>query len=263
MRIRKSSAAIATGAAALGLGLGTMGMSRAAASTSPSYNSMSFSGYAFGVYDGYIWPHSITARWTEPRIAVHGYRDAYSTVFTGFGDDNANAGSSGLSSSVPQIGTEADSVGGHTQYYAWYTTGPSTGIAWSPVRMHHVVRPGDHMAASAVVSGPLRDHFTLKITDTSSHGKWTTTKHIMNDYEPSGVSAGVTDPRYGLNLLANFGRVKFRNVTVNGRVLGSFAPHIGRYNFTRWTDGYTHTLAMASVLGATGNSFSVTWHRKN
>jgi hypothetical protein len=135
------------------------------------------------------------------------------------------------------------------------------------------VRPGDHLSASDSASGPLEDHFTLKLTDiryrkNQSPLRWTKTVHLNASAQPvgeiDGIVAGVAappSPTDGPNLLADFGSVHFTGVTLNDQVLGSFEPNIDQVDLTSNVDGYTHILAATGSLGSTGDSFHVTWHR--
>jgi hypothetical protein len=224
-----------------------------------------FAGYTAESGDIGVQVHSVTTNWIEPRVIPHGYRNAYAAFYTGFEDFN-NTGY-GLDLSKPQIGTEANSIGGRARYYAWYSpanNGDCDGTCL--VVLRNPVRPGDHLAATATVRGPDRDHFTLTLTDVryrkhQSPLKWTRIIHINNNAEPDSVSVGIGPSN--TSRLADFRTVTFTNTQVNGHLLGSFEPSISQDNYIRYVDGYTHTLATTSSLGHTGARFQITWRRSS
>jgi hypothetical protein len=260
--VTKVAAGMAGSALALGVGLAAAGQSQAASRTPDAHRSEWFSGYAAGLYNGPVVPRSVTANWTQPRVRAHGYKDAYTTIFAGFSDINTSGGNSGLSTHMPQLGTEADSIGGTPQYYAWYALG---GYQGDPrTRFRHLVRPGDHLQASITCSGPARDRYMLRLTDISPRGRWTQTRRVTSQdvQDPTGLSVGVTSPRYGPALLADFHAVHFTGVNFNGHVIASLAPHFGRYNYVN-PASETHVLATASGIGSAGSSFTATWHRQH
>jgi hypothetical protein len=260
--IRVLTAGAACSALAIGLGLASGGESRAA-STVPEVgnNSDTFSGYDAGEIAGDVVPRSVSASWIQPKVRVHGYRDAYATIFTGFGDINNSGSLSGLNSKMPEIGTEADSIGGNPQSYAWYTLGRYQ--ADRRIRFSRTVRSGDHITASITCGGPQRDRYTLQLADISPRGRWTQARQVTSQdvQDPTGMSAGVTSPRYGPALLADFSAVSFTKANFNGHVIGSLAPYLGHHDYAN-PDNEAHILAAAGGLGAAGNSFAVTWHRQ-
>src|SRR5580700_5071080 len=226
----------------LGLGLPSGGVSQAASGAAAGNYSDSFAGYAAGEYSGDVIPRSVAADWTQPRARAHGYRDAYAAIFAGFSDINNSGFNSGLNSEMPQIGTEVDVIGGEPQYYAWYALG---GYQGDPrIRIRRTVRPGDHLQASITCGGPLRDSYTLRLTDISPRGRWTQTERVDSQevQAPDGMSVGVTSPRFGLALLTDFRAASFSGVNFNGHVIGSVAPYIGHYDYVN-PDSESHVLA--------------------
>ena len=72
---------------------------------------------------------SVTADWTEPAVSC-GSQTTYASFWIGLDGDG--------SSSVEQIGTEADCSGGHASYAAWYEMYPG-----GPVRGRDRRQPKD------------------------------------------------------------------------------------------------------------------------
>ena len=255
---------IATGAITLGTVL-SMGaaIAPAAASASPG----NFAGYRADDIDTGIIENSITANWVEPKAIHHGYHDAYAAFLVGFTDLNGTPG--GFEPSMPQIGTEVNSIGGIPRYYAWSSPppGPNCGQNCGQHAFRNSVRPGDHMSASAVVrrSSSSGDHYTLKLTDVRYRRhrpplRWTRTVHrnIQGD-EAEGITVGMTPVPTDTGVitrLADFSPMHFNKVKLNGYVLGSFA-NVGHCNYVM----IPHLLAKTSSLGSSGDRFSVTWKR--
>lgn len=245
--------------AALGLAGGV-----ASASSAPSApaNSQWLAGYTADHDNTGINENRITANWIEPKVIPHGYHDAYAAFLVGF----TNGG--GLDPTMPQIGTEADSIGGKPRYYAWYSPQPGglCGQNCSRVAFRNSVRPGDRMSASVVVRGPLRDHLTLKLADVRYRKhrqplRWRRTVRINEILDSVGITVAIASP--GLMRLADFRTVHFKGVKLNGQVIGSFEPNIARCNYIRNVDGYTHLLAKTSSLGSSGDRFGITWKRSS
>ena len=225
--------------------------------------------WPYGIQDAggtFIAVRNATAAWVQPKAIPHGYRDAYSLAFLGFNNDFEN----GTGSTEPQIGTAANSIGGKTQYFAWY----------SPIRNQYCgdqsfcqlvhlpdsVRPGDHITTSISWRG---NRATLTIADVRYHkghapSRWTKTVRAgladpVNG--PGGMSVGVSswiNKQSESQPLADFTSVRFTHVDVNGHVIGSYLPDNGtQYN----NFGAVATLATSSPLDKAGDGFTVTWRR--
>lgn len=210
--------------------------------------------------------HSVTASWIEPRVTPRGKQDEYASMFAGF-DNSEDAGlappcCNGAPGSA-QVGTDADSLGGHAKYYAWYS--PANG-GFGRVDIKKSVLPGDHMSASVTTGGSLGLNAALKLTDVRyrAHKKpltWTVVIRTGNAYnlnQAQGAVFGLASPPLatgGNSLLADVGTVHFTNVNVNGHAIGSYKPNLGQYELF----GICAPVAISSSLGRGGNNFTVTW----
>ena len=116
--------AAGAGVLALGLSLGVATPAGAATASHTHSSSHFYAGYGMQPQDINTPIHRLSANWTEPRIRVHGYHDSHATILLGYNDDIIG---DVFNTEMPQIGTEADSVGGVPHYYAWYSPGGSNG----------------------------------------------------------------------------------------------------------------------------------------
>jgi hypothetical protein len=252
----------AAGAGVMAIGLGVAAAAPpGAAIDSHTYSSCNwYAGYGMQAQDINAPIHSVSASWIEPRVRVHGYHDSHATFLVGYdGDITGDV----FNTNMPQIGTEADSVGGLPRYYAWYSPGRSNGDGgYYRQTLRYSVRPGDRMAA-VVTSVNLRS--TVKLTDVRprKHRRPLTSTFTKRFKESEGnifswndIVVGVTKP--DLRLVSDFGTVYFTGVKVNGAVIGSFDPDIWQLY---WVDSYGNTLAKTSQLGRRGDSFSIAWKR--
>jgi hypothetical protein len=207
---------------------------------------------------------TVSVSWIEPQVTPSRGQNEYASVFAGF--DNASetglAPCCGGAPGSPQVGTEADSIRGRAQYYAWYSPAPG---GFGRVVIKETVRPGDRMSASLTASGSLGLNDTLKLTDTrirSAGKRLTWTKVIKigpsdNAADVEGAVFGVAAPETssdGENLLADFRSVHFTGASVNGRVLGSYGANAIQYYFY----GICEPVASSSSVGR-GGAFTVTW----
>lgn len=257
-----------SGAAALTcLALGTGSLPASASGRADNCGSdgwvrcLSYAGYTTAAGNTNARVETINARWIEPRIVPQGYRDTYATFFAGYADQNGIG--QPFEPGMPQIGTEADSIGGTPRYYAWYS--PSSHDNDGPGYrgdFRNAVRPGDHMYASDMVrlSTSGAQHFTLTLTDVRYREhrpplRWSHTEHATIAADSiASVTVGVSRPNQ--RLLSNFGTMRFTSVKVSGAAIGSLEPDLSRVS---WGDSYGNLLAKTSALGGTGDSFTITW----
>lgn len=101
----------------------------------------------------------VQGSWTVPPVSRSG-GSTYSSVWVGI---DGYAGSS-----VEQIGTEQDYVGGKAQYYAWYEMYPSRAYL-----VNGTVRPGDVMTADVSYNS---NHFVLTLNNLTAHWSFSTTE---------------------------------------------------------------------------------------
>ena len=92
----------------------------------------------------------VAGSWVVPTVSTT--TSGYTSVWVGI---------DGFSSStVEQIGTDSDYVGGRVSYYAWYEMYPAASY-----NISMTVKPGDAMTASVAYQG--NNSFLLTITDTT------------------------------------------------------------------------------------------------
>lgn len=179
---------------------------------------------------------SVSASWTEPSVSCSG--TAYSSFWVGLDGDT--------SSTVEQLGTDADCSGSTPQYYAWTEMYPKY-----PVNLSGTVKPGDKLSASVTTNGS--GAFTLSITDSTEGWSSTTNARLKSAALASAeVIAEAPSSRSGVLPLADFGSVGFTGATVNGTEMDQL-PGLDPI-----------TMASGSTVKAqpstmSGGSFTVTW----
>ena len=198
--------------------------------------STNWSGYAAYGSPGSF--NSVSASWIQPQVTCTS-TDGYSSYWVGLDGYS--------SSTVEQLGTEADCIGGQARYYAWYEMYPRyayyAGVS---------VKAGDSMIASVTYSG--RNYFRLSITNTTTKQTFTTYQRLWQA-QRSSAEVIVEAPWSGTTLpLANYDTANFTNSTANGQPLGAYAK----------LDPLTmnNPAGMKSTPGAfdiTKLSFSTTW----
>jgi hypothetical protein len=179
---------------------------------------------------------SVSASWTEPSVSCSG--TAYSSFWVGLDGDT--------SSTVEQLGTDADCSGSTPQYYAWTEMYPKY-----PVNLSGTVKPGDKLSASVTTNGS--GSFTLKITDSTEGWSSTTNAKLHSASLASAeVIAEAPSSRSGVLPLADFGSVGFTGATVNGTEM----DQLSGLDPITMASGST-VKAQPSTMS--GGSFSVTW----
>lgn len=175
---------------------------------------------------------SVTASWIQPKLTCSA-NTATDTAFW--------VGLDGLSSTtVEQIGTEADCVSGTPHYYAWYELYPQ-----NPVTLTNTVSPGDSITAT--VSATAGDVFTLTVVDATAG--WTnSTRHTFTEARRTSAEVAVEIPAAGGGAAAPVpGSVTFTRAGVNGGTLGAASPTL--YDSSTTTCG--------ALVG--GTQFTCTW----
>ena len=172
---------------------------RAAPIASASSN---WSGYAVSASANSV--SYVAGSWVVPTASSK--TSGYSSVWVGI---------DGFSSStVEQIGTEADVANGKVTYYAWYEAYPAGSVTISTM----AVKPGDAITASVAYSAANRD-FVLTITDKTDSETFTKSLAAAGAARSSAewVVEAPSSNR-GVLPLANFGSVTFTNAyaTING-----------------------------------------------
>jgi Peptidase A4 family len=158
------------------------------------------------------------------------------------------------SSTVEQVGTDADCVGTTPTYYAWYELYPAFPINLSTVS--NPVSVGDALSAEVSVDTG-SDSVTIRISDA---GKWDFSTSVPDrNYTLSSAEWIAEAPSSGKVLpLANFGSVAFTNARATG---GGSTGTISDFNDDPITmvTKTGQTKAAPSELTAGGSSFTVTW----
>ncbi|MGW2250654.1 G1 family glutamic endopeptidase [Kitasatospora sp. NPDC001660] len=180
---------------------------------------------------------SVSASWVQPSISCSG-SDTWSSFWVGIDGDG--------SSTVEQLGTEADCSGGSPVYSSWYEMYPAY-----PTDFTNTVRPGDRFTASVTTTGS--GSFTLTLADTTQGWKRTVNKSLRSAALASAeVIAEAPSSSTGVLPLSDFGTVGFNGATVNGQSLGSS----GASSITMASGGVTKA-ATSGLSG--GTAFSVAW----
>jgi Peptidase A4 family len=211
---------------------------------------------------------SVSGSWTEPTVKTSASSsEAYSAVWVGLGGYKTS------SSSLEQIGTSADYVGGHAEYYAWYELLPS-----GQVRLNIAIHPGDEISAQVSVSGTT---VTVFLSDQTTGHSVVKTLHMSNPDTSSAewiVEAPATEAfggNYQVLPLADFAKVAFNKATATAR------GHVGGISDSHWTptriqletqsiaygfgfatvgsQGASQQTAGATTSRLSGDSFSVSW----
>ena len=186
---------------------------------------------------------SVAAAWTVPAVTCTAGETSYSADWVGLDGDGSDA--------VEQIGTSSDCDNGTPAYSAWYEFYPAVSVTLS-----NTVRAGDKMTSS-VTAVPNSDEFTVKLSDTTA--KWTVSKTEASP-DGSGASAEIiaeapsgSEQGNSVLPLADFKKVTFSDVRINGTGIGSVA---GTRSIAM-VDSSGAPMATVSAVG--GNAFDVTW----
>jgi hypothetical protein len=165
-------------------------------------------------------------------------QNTYSAYWVGLDGDTT--------STVEQLGTEADCVGGIARYSSWYEVYPHRSFA-APV----AVMPDHTYHASVVSEGSGR--FQLSLQDTTTNGPTFTTIQKLSNAKLASAEAIVEAPSGGGVLpLANFATAQFSGVTANGATLTS--PPADAITMVN-----TSGAVKARPTALSGGNFSVAW----
>ncbi len=234
--------------------------------------SANWSGYA----DGNDTYNSVAASWTEPTVNCSSSGSGGGGGLLGgllggegLGDLIGPSGSASsfwvgidgyTSSSVEQLGTDADCNGSTPDYYAWWEMYPNPSQVLSS---SYPVHPGDQITAW-VASNSAGTKFYLAEKDTTAGWSFSTTQTPQSGFARSSAEV-VAEAPSSCNLifcsevpLSNFGQVNFSSADLidnagNNGPLSSYAAN----QITMSSNG--KTLAVPSNLSSDGRSFSITW----
>jgi hypothetical protein len=180
---------------------------------------------------------SVAANWIEPPVACGG--DARSSYAVGLDGDGT--------STIEQIGTEADCAGDFQTDSGWFQMAPA-----APVFFKNPVKPGDAMTASVTALGA--GSFMLTLFDMTQN--WT---QIIQQSSAAATlgSAEIVAQDPVLNgqaqPLSSFGIVDFLGAAINSAAITSPVNEITMVSATGDTLGVPST-----ITGGAGN-FSVGW----
>jgi Peptidase A4 family len=181
---------------------------------------------------------SVSGTWKQPAASCTS-ATTYSSFWVGLDGDT--------SSTVEQIGTDADCSGGSPVYYAWYEMYPRL-----PKNLSLAIHPGDTIHASVTTNG--NGSFTLTIADTTTGGRFSTSQKLRSAKRSSAeVIAEAPSGSGGVLPLTNFGTVGFSAAMANGQAIGAFNPD----RISMVTPDGTVKASPSSLSG--GTAFSVTW----
>jgi hypothetical protein len=187
----------------------------------------------------------VNGSWTQPAATCNG-KSTYSSFWLGLDGYS--------SSTVEQLGTEADCSKGKPVYYAWWEIFPDPSRTVS----RFVVTPGvTYTAEVKVVAGDL----TLTLSG-GGNQPFSLTTGVGSASLSSAewiAEAPSMCTKSGCHELAltNFGTVNFSDASTNGSAIDSPA-----WSFDPLTmvTGNETVKAAPSGLDSTGSAFSVTWH---
>ena len=155
---------------------------------------------------------SVSASWTQPTASCSG-GSQYAAFWVGLDGYT--------STTVEQIGTEADCTGPNPQYYAWYEVYPGAGVNFA-----NPVSPGDELTGTVTAQG--NDKFQLVLEDITQG--WTQTISAtqtgadLSSAEAIAEAPSNTSGGSSVLPLTNFGSVNFTGVTANGASLDTLDP---------------------------------------
>jgi hypothetical protein len=183
---------------------------------------------------------SVAGSWTQPSVSCSN-TNTYSSYWVGLDGYS--------SSTVEQLGTEADCANGAPRYYAWFEMypHPSNLIALTVIPSH---------TYSASVVAQAHGFYALRLTDTTTGTSFSTAQRL-NSAQNASAEVIVEAPYSGGVLpLANFGTASFTGSVANGLPLASFAPNIDPITMV---NPYGMTATPSALDSSTGQNFSVLW----
>ncbi len=203
-----------------------------------------WSGYAV---TGSSFTH-VRGTWTVPTVDCGQTPNTYSSFWLGL---------DGLTSStVEQIGTDSDCNGTMASYYAWYEFAPNAGILIEDIP----VSPGDQMSAWVGYSG---GEFTVAITNENTGQSYSQTQRFSGAKRSSAewiAEAPCCASNGGALPLSDFATVFFGSSHSTDASTAGPISNFGRNVQVIMMAGSTgKEEAVASPLGASGTSFTVTW----
>ncbi|MEU9452201.1 G1 family glutamic endopeptidase [Streptomyces sp. NPDC048277] len=182
------------------------------------------------------------ATWVQPAVTCTSGTQ-YSSVWVGLNGYN--------SSTVEQIGTEADCSGGTPVYYGWYQYYPDTRHSFSDT-----VTPGDTMAAFVLYDG--NSTYDVAIFDETADWSEVMVQSLPGTPSTSAeVVVGLPPCDSGcIQPLANFGTVSVQQARFNYLPISAANPAQ-----VVMVNGAGQNKDTVSALSSDGTDFSTTWAR--
>jgi hypothetical protein len=180
---------------------------------------------------------SVAASWSQPAVNCT-TQSTYSSYWVGLDGDST--------STVEQLGTEADCVNGAPRYNSWYEMYPHPGY-YATV----TVVPGHSYRASVTFIGS--GNYRLNLQDTTTGQSFTTTQKLASAKRASAEVIVEAPWSGGVFPLANFGTAQFSGAMANGTILS--APPADALTMVNSAGA---TKAKPSTLS--GGNFSVAWY---
>jgi Peptidase A4 family len=185
---------------------------------------------------------SVSGSWTEPTVKASS-SEAYSAVWVGLGGYKAS------SSSLEQIGTAADYLGGRAQYYAWYELLPS-----AQVKLKIAIHPGDTISARVSVSGTT---VAVSLSDQTTGHSVVKTLHMSkpdtssSEWIVEAPATGTFGGNYQVLPLADFAKVAFSMATATA------GGHVGGISDSHWTPTRIELQTQSTFGSASGPGFAM------
>jgi hypothetical protein len=207
--------------------------------------SLDWGGY--GVSSNVLFPQavvsSVSGSWTVPAVTITG-SDTFSAAWIGIGGQT--------DSTLIQVGTEHDSIGGQAAYNLWYEMLPADSISIPNIN----VSPGDEISASIILLNTSTNIWQISIHDVTT-GKGFSQNFAYNSTRLTAEWI-IERPTVNnqLSILANFGTVTFTNAIAK---LSSTTGTISTFpNYKILMENRQNTqLVTVSSLSRDGSSFSI------
>ncbi len=187
----------------------------------------------------------ISASWTVPQVNASGI-DGFSSAWIGIGGQSDKT--------LIQVGTEQDSAGGRTSYYAWYEMLPNFLVSIKELALS----PGDIIDASLALIDSNADVWKIKLSDTTKGQTFT----LDVNYKSSLASGEWIVERPSINnhisTLCDFGKVPFSNCQIS---LNNIEGPIDNFTYSKiqMTNQAAHPLASVSILNSENSSFTINY----
>ena len=187
----------------------------------------------------------VKGSWVQPAATCNG-KSTFASFWLGLDGDG--------SSTVEQIGTEADCAKGKPVYYAWWELfpGPSR-----PIGLFTVTPGATYTAEVKVVAGDLTLTISGGGNQPFSLGTGTGSASLSSAELIAEAPSMCTKSGCHELALTDFGTVSFSGASVNGSAIDDPAWNLDPLTMVT---GNGTVKAVPSGLDPTGSAFSVTWH---